>query len=540
MVTVGKVNRLISKVARFLFYGTLCCASIIYLAQLITHFPFFDETINARYLWLIVNGYRPHVDFFCIYPTLGYFLTAPYFTLFPDSSLVVLALRFISAAIVVLMGVIYWSHGSSILRAPIVVLLPFFLVITDPATGAFLSEYSLDHMAALAALWAMVLMMSKPGAMRLVLCSALCVISFFLMPKYHLPLFFGLVGYLWTYYFQTRRLSHLVFCVSSGALAAILAILIAFALNHASIAENFRFAYLFNLSLSSVLKARISNTPLFGAVGSHLANFFCQHLLLAALYAWGIAGWFRYSMKNWRLQDQRVLAGGGILTGCLLSMFSSSMYTEQYLIPPLLCFGLFMPFSLSEIASGAARKYITAALVLVVFYMLALRVGPAAEGFRETPLNSRGNTAIERKLLGEVILAPPGVAVLSDYTKLLQMIPKNEVIVAAWPYHPLFRRDLTFQIYDDLPSLSLGLSKDDPLHETFAPGTFKAALDSHPPALIVLEGMDEYYPQKWNVIASEFLSRQNDRYVLCPTSFIKAYVRRDLLDRSSTSSPGAK
>ncbi|GAM08748.1 hypothetical protein OR1_01022 [Geobacter sp. OR-1] len=182
-------DTLTDKAINVLFVAAIFISVIIYLLHIVTHFPFFDGSIHIRYLWLLSAGYRANVDFFCFYPTLGYFITLPYFKLFPESAFVLLALRLFAATTIALIGLTYYCHGRRISRDWVLALLPFLLISTDRSIGVFFSEYSIDHLAALAAILAMSLVMSEPGFLRLVLCTMLSLTSLFIMPKYHFPLF---------------------------------------------------------------------------------------------------------------------------------------------------------------------------------------------------------------------------------------------------------------------------------------------------------------------------------------------------------------
>lgn len=523
---------LMDRGTKYLFIGVIFISTLIYLLHIVTHFPFFDGTIHARYLWLIAHGYRANVDFFCIYPTLGYFLTLPYFSLFPESSYVLLALRLFSAVLIACLAIVYYQHGRRLSNYWIIALLPFILIGTDRSVGVFFSEYSIDHFAALTAIWALTIIMSAPRFGKLVLCTALAVASLFFMPKYHYPLFFGLLGYLWTFYAREKRPLLLVGGLLAGAAAALVAIGAVFLLNHGSLVNNFKYAYLFNFKLANVMDERLPDSPLFAPMINHAQIFLRHHPFLLTVYALGIAGWGRYVVKTWPRPDHYVWGGGGILLGCLLSTSVTTIYTEQYLTPLLLCLALFVPFIFSEVISSRnSIRYLRAVLVVIVFCMLVVRLDHVADEFQLTPSNSRGNTVIERTLLGEVIMAPTGINILNEYDRLLDIIPENETVVAAWPYQPIFRRDLTYQIYDDLPSLSMGLSQNTSLRKTFAPNTFRKALEKSPPALIILQGMDEYFPLGWDKVAADFIARSRDLYVTYTTLFLKAYIRKDLLDR---------
>lgn len=527
----SKFNRLADQTTNFLFIVAIFISAIIFLLHIVTHFPFFDGTIHLRYLWLLSCGYHSNIDFFCLYPTLGYYLTLPYFNLFPESAFVLLALRLFSAAIVALIGLTYYSHGKRISQDWVVALLPFLLISTDRSIGVFFSEYSIDHIAALAAIWAMTIIMSEPRFDRLVLCIMLSVISLFVMPKYHFPLFFGLLGYLWDYYCRSKKASAALFALLSGLLAALLLVAAVFALNGGSLINNFKYAYLFNFRFSSVLDEQIGTSPLFSPVFIYVASFLRHHSVLSVSFLFGIVGWIRYSRTRWSMPDRHIWGGWGILTGCAISTLSDAVYCEQYITPVLLCIALFVPYAFSEMVSSAHTiRFMRLMFVAFMLYRLVFRLDRVADEFDLTPYNSRGNTATSRKLLGEITMAPTGINILNEYDDLLDIIPENEKVVAAWPFHPLFRRDLTFQIFDDRPSLSLGFLKNDPLMKTFAADTFKTALEQTPPALIVLKNLDEFYPPGWDRVAAEYISSHSYLYEKYSTRLFEGFIRKDLLE----------
>ncbi|WP_152609901.1 hypothetical protein [Geobacter sp. OR-1] len=525
------LHSLADKAINSLFITSVFISAIIYLLHIVTHFPFFDGSIHTRYLWLLSSGFKANVDFFCIYPTLGYFLTLPYFKLFPESAFVLLALRLFSAVVVALLGLAYYSHGRRISADWVVALLPFLLISTDRSIGVFFSEYSIDHLAALAAILAMTIIMSEPGFFRLALCSALSLISLFIMPKYHFPLFFGLLGYLWVCYATYRKPSMVISGLCAGAISALAIIFAIFSLNHGSIIDNFKYAYLFNFRFTSVLDEQIGSSPMYSPVIVYVWTFLRHHLLLSFSYAVGIYAWLRYAVSGWRKPDPLIWGGGGILLGCFLATLFDAVYCEQYITPVLLCLALFVPVAYSEtVSSQRTIRYARYLFVTIAFAILVARLDRVADEFHLTAYNARGNTATTRTIIGEVTMAPTGINILNEYDDLLALIPKDETVVAAWPFHPLFRRDAAFQIFDDRPSLSGAFQERDPLSRSFAPETFMNALEKSAPALIVPQNLDEFFPPGWDLVVQDFLSRHRHLYEEYATNMYKGYIRKDLLE----------
>lgn len=516
---------------KILFVAAAFMAMIVYILHIVTHFPFFDGTVHVRYLWMISSGLRANVDFFCIYPTLGYFLTLPFFRLFPESAFVVLALRLFSALMIALVGVVYYYHGKKIINDWKIALLPFLLICTDRSIGVFFSEYSTDHIAALIALWAMTMFVQEESRfVRIALCSMLSLLSLFIMPKYYLPLISGWIGYATACYLKTRKAWPVIAGALSGGGAALLLVVLVLTANNDSIANNIKYSFLFNYRFTSVLEEHVGNSPLYASVLSYLLSFFRYHPVLSFSFILGYLGWFRHAVKDRVTLDHVTLGGGGILLGCVLSTLSNAVYCEQYIAPFILCSALFVPFAFSEIVSTAGtRRIIRSALVVAAFSIIAVRLDHVADEFDFTPYNSRGDTQTSRKLLGKIAMAPTGINILNEYDDLLDIIPRNERVVAAWPFHPLFRRDLTFQVFDDRPSLSFGFDKDDPVMKTFSPEYFKQALEQSPPALIALNNLGEHYPPGWDAVAAEFIERHADLYEKYSTKLYEGYIRKDLL-----------
>lgn len=71
--------------------GAVVLSIVVILMHLLTHFPFFDKAVQVRYLGLFISGLTPNVDFYCVYPTLGYILNFPFINIFPESVFIVLA-----------------------------------------------------------------------------------------------------------------------------------------------------------------------------------------------------------------------------------------------------------------------------------------------------------------------------------------------------------------------------------------------------------------------------------------------------------------
>jgi tetratricopeptide (TPR) repeat protein len=103
--------------------------------------------------------------------------------------------------------------------------------------------------------------------------------------------------------------------------------------------------------------------------------------------------------------------------------------------------------------------------------------------------------------------------------------------VALYLFHPLLRRDLTWVTFDEIPSLSQFLSPGDPALKYFERGYFSEALESNPPAMIALYGLDANYPPGWQGICTDFVRRHMNSYAVfaVDTNNIHIFLRRDLV-----------
>jgi hypothetical protein len=509
--------------------GLVILSAIIILFHLLTHFPFFDETLHVHYLWLFSSGLKPNVDFLCMYPPLGYILTFPFFRLFPESAFVLLALRGLAVVMAAFVGLLFYVHGCRAAQDWSAALLPYLLVITAPGIGSFVVEYSIDHLAAVAAFGAMLIFFNTPGLGTVALASALCVTSVVITPKYPLPLFFGMVSYLGAaVYFNHRKAVLLLAAAAFGAVAALLVVWLLFYLNHASLLAGLRYSDLLQYRWRKI-------TGLFGGgKGSpptllYIWWFLVSNPVVGLAIVAGVAGWAR---QSWRGPKRAAAcAGGGILLGTLLACLLVRSFLEQYITPVMLCLVMFVPFAFSLFASAAASRLLRLLLVLGAGITLVVQLGVVAQEFQKTPWNARASTATSQRILHRVDAVPPCPAWLTEYAALLNYIPRNERVVAVWPFHPLFRRDLTMIVVDEIPSFATALPENDPLRRAFDPAVFREALEKSPPALIALFKLEQNYPPGWKAVAEDFLSRHQDLYVLLRIGSHKVSIRRDLVEK---------
>jgi hypothetical protein len=502
-------------------------AVVLMVLRGLTHVPFFDETMHARFLWLLSIGLRPEADFFTNYPILGYILSLPYLRLFPESAYVVLALRALSVAVTCLIAFLLFCHGRKISGNGVDGLLPVLLIVAAPDIGAFLVEYSIDSFAALAAIGAMTLFFRPSRPAYVALACALSLFSVTITPKYSLLLLLGLPVYLTISFLPAdwRRTTRMASVALAGTLVAALLVALLYHLVDTSFVDNFR--------LSHVLMARfrmhIASLPLPETPLTLVWVFVSHHPVLIMVLAAGIAGWVR---NAWRCGGLTHLPGAAILLAVAVSLLvlKTNLLFEQYLAPLLFCTALLAPYIFPDRESGPWVRWYRLSLLVAAAATIAFQFSSAVQEFRETPLNVRSACSlIGRKT--RVAMSPPMLTILKNYDACLHLVPKDERVLAVWPYHPLFRRDLTWLTYDEVPSYGEYLAADDPALKNFAPEVLLEALERTPPAYIVPARLEQNYPPGWKDVCDDFLKRHAPNYVKSGVF----YFRRDLLlQRSDT------
>lgn len=519
-MTTKRTAEILESLVNPLAAAAVVLGLVIFVFHILTHFPFFDESVRVRFLWLMSSGLKPNVDYFTPHPSLGYLLTLPFMRLFPGSPIAVLALRCLSLLLFVAIGALLSFHGWKVRRDWVLGLIPFLLVATAPAISSYVAEFSIDHLAALAALGAGVLLFTEPTPWKTGVLAALSCVSLLIMPKYLFPLLLGMAGYLAASYRNTGKLFVPIGAAASGLLLTVLAVALFFQLNGMSLP--------FDINHTHLLLARLAssgNSNVASAGSPFTLEYVAEHLLLnpvlAVAIVLGFVGWLRHARRE---GSQVPWAGGGFLLGAVIASLTTRSFFEQYVTSVLLCLVLYVPYAFPVARSGMGLTTLRLVLVFSALVTLTVHFRDAAMEFRKTPYNGRGDTPIHRRVLGSVAMSNPGISILADYDQILAMIPTNETVAAVWPRHPLFRRDVTFVTFDDVPTHALGLPLDDPLRRQFAPETFFLALERKPPAFIAPAGMEVNYPPGWQRVALDFLERHGDRYA----AFAGGYLRRDL------------
>lgn len=528
-------DRVADAVARGAAIASVALAVAILAVLALTRVPFFDEALRIHYLWLLSSGLSSNVDFFAPHPMPGFLLTLPLVRLLPESPSAIVPLRILSILLAGGIGALFALHSRRVANDWIPGLLSFLLVVTAPAIGAYHVEYSVDHMAALSAFGAIYLFFSEPSPRRIAAAAALAFASAAIMPKYMLPLMLGMSGWLLASVRENGRAWPPLGAAVAGVAIGALAVLLVCGLGGESPVRNFRYAFLLQYRYAVGEGRFLAGSAAFDPTLVYAWEFMLANPVAGLALAAGVAGWLAGALRP----GGRLLSGGGgVLCGAIASGLLTHSFKEEYLSPVLLCLAFFLPaaFASPRLSPGLKRA---ARLLLALGTLATLAAGAAAspKAFRETPLNVRGVTPTLLRLVGDigVVTVPSWRDFASNYERLLEIVPRNERVVAVWPIHPMFRRDLTFITYDEVPSHAVALPADDPLRRSFDPARFREALEAAPPALIATPWLEENYPPGWRVVVDRFLSVHGDRYVPLEGGFAPGmgpvYIRRDLAPR---------
>lgn len=507
----------LDKSSRFLVAAAAAVAVYLLVIQALVHFPYYDESMHMRQLWRISTGMKPGVDFFSSYPALAYLFLSPVLKLFPETAYVLLVFRFISIFVFIAVATLIFNHGQRVAKDREAALLPLILLASTDAIGSFFVEFSIDHYAALAAVGAMVLLFQKPEIRKAALASALAFLSLLLTPKYVFPMFFGFLGYLSAAYFTDKSIKKLIPGIAAGGAATVIMAALVFWAYDISLIDN--------IKTSHLLAPKMVMEKDWGYLALAILDTFKYEPLYGAIAVLGVAGWAKRSFGS---RDTVSLAGAGILAGIAVHCFWIKFHLEQYQTPVYVTLALFAPFAFSLFGQNTASKAVKTALSLAVLVAVIVQVPAAHKEFDRTVMNFRGAS-----VTGEV-LGPPCVKVLPYYDKLLEVIPKEEKIVALWWNNPLFRMDITGVLGDDRPSFSALLEKDDPLQRFFKPEYLKAELEKEPPALIDFFMLPDNYPPGWEDILWDYVVKNSDNYRVAVSpidSRIKMALRADLADK---------
>jgi tetratricopeptide (TPR) repeat protein len=515
---------------------------ILQTLRLLSHAPFYDETLHVRFIWLLSTGMKPEADYFCQYPVLAYICTLPFVKLLPESAYWLLALRGLSMIASCLLALLFYRRGKDVVGNGAAGLLPFLLIVAAGDNGAFLAEYSIDHFAALAAIGALVLILRPSGPVGLGMACGLAVLSVAFTPKYILPLSFGILGAAVAAVLAPtwRRKGALLAAAVLGGLAAVSIVALLYWLANISIADNFRYSHV--LMSRFKLDTQHQQSPM--TLSTLLATFVLQHVVLTAVLVSGVVFW---ACRVRRERPNEWLPGAGVMLGlAAFTLAWKHLSAEQYMAPILLSTALFAPYSFPSSPDYQRHGRVGARLLKWARWSLFVLVGMTisfeyfrvAGEFREPVWNVRSTASIGLRgdATARTLVQPPLLKTLRFYQTCLALIPKGERVVATEPYHPLLRMDLTWVTFDERPSLSQFMSPDDRARAEFSPQAFRAALEKNPPAYIALHRLDSNYPPGWEAVCRDFLHRRASEYEVFDVDNFgnTVAVRKDLVHDSST------
>lgn len=480
--------------------------------HLVTHDLFYDETMHIRYVWRIANGAVPYKDFWCHYPALVYLLSAPVLRALPESAFNVFVMRAMSLPIVAALAALFAYHSRRVCKSWLPGFAMLCAVVTTPPLARFLVEYSTDHLACLAAVAALVLGI-RPRTPRALYAAIVCaVLSFVAMPKYTYMLGFGLLGGFVSLCatLPTRRAWLVLFARCAGvAIVTLAAIALVLSMTGTSRYDY----YLFAFAMQARYSVAVRTDWLFTALFRFLINFPVPGLAIAA----GLLSWAWYAR---RLRLRQCWGELGMLAGVLLFTLVTPHRYEQYLWPAVVCLLLFTPYIVTVPfvpRADVAVSAVAAVCCIVVLY----QAWQARDDFGRTPSCSRGFVVHGYTL--------PAWRHLHLLQQLLDIIPSNETVVAAWHHHPLFRTDLTYVTQDERPSKQDFLPASDPRRRAFEPQTLVQALRQRPPAYISLYQSTVNQPPGWFEALTNFLHAPSVPYADIASPYGPMFIRRDLL-----------
>jgi hypothetical protein len=505
------------QITRYLTVSAVVAGIFLLLLRALVHYPFFDESIHVRYLWMISSGMKPGIDFFSAYPVLAYLFIEPFFKSFPESAYVLLALRFLSIFVFAAMGVVLYNHGQSVAKDWTVALSPLVLLAASGNVGPFMVEFSIDHYAALAAVGAMALFFRDPKPLNIGAAAALCLLSVAITPKYALPLFFGLVGYAAAGWLSRRQTKQLAIALGAGAMAATLLVILAYALFEVSLIENIKMAH--------IIGSKIQLGKHGDVLAMDVFSNFLKRPLLGAVLLLGAAGWAK---RSWRKKDATALAGAGILLGIIIYCLRIRFPLEQYQTPVYVSLALFVPFGMTIFSGDTAAKIARGLLAAGVLAVALGQIPSVGSEFRQTSLNFRDADK------PGVVNSPCGLAALANMESLLERIPRDEPVIAMWIHNPFFRKDIADMMADDRPSFTKIIDRNDPLYRFFDPAILQAELRKSPPAFIDTIMLETNYPPGWDKIVKDYVAANMNLYQPVPSPVLKGFgyfIRKDLMNR---------
>jgi hypothetical protein len=389
--------------------------------RVLSHAPFFDESLHVRFLWLLSTGLKPEADYFCNYSTLAYIVAVPLVKMLPASVYILLVLRGTSVVVCCLIALVFFRHGRDSVGSGIAGLLPCLLIVAAPDIGAFLAEYSIDHLAALTAIGAMTLFFRPRGAIGVGTACGLSLLSVAITPKYILPLFFGLLGALVAALYPPdwRRRGTIAAAAVVASLAAALLVVGLFWLANVSLTDNFRYS----LVLVSRFKLSTQNRDPVPPLGILALQFVSRHWLLTIVLLAGLACW------GFRRRREGLLAslpGAGVILGMAAFTFLAwkSLRLEQYMTPMLFSAALFAPYGFPNKYAGKLLRWLQWLLLAAAALVVSVQLWKVPCEFREAAYGARSAESLGLQP-DQVFTQPPVLKYLVSMTPSCIMFLKT-------------------------------------------------------------------------------------------------------------------
>ncbi len=514
-------GRPLDRLTAGLMVFALLGATAVAVIRILTHYPFHDECLHVHNLYLMSLGLEPHRDFWCNYPVAGYALTSPVLAMLPATTGTFLVLRFLMLAPILGAGWLFSVHGRRISGRFIWGAAPAALILIMPSPGRFLAEYSIDHLAMVAAAGAIVLAFARPRPLRIGAATALGLLSVVITPKYGMPLALGTAGLILSAVIPAGRRRASLAAVGIGVVVAGLISLGLYGMAGTSPAENLRYSY----RLMATYKLATDAAPVSLAFSTF--TILLRNLPLLALIAAGVFGFARAVKAD---GPTRHLGPAGLLLGTLAMLILTRTYMMQYVVPALIVPALFAPFARRLFATDRAARWGDAGLVAVTLGAVGLGLVLALSEFERTPFNVRdpGGPVARNSV---VMMKEPALPMLRKVQRLLDQVPLDERFLASPQMGLIFRRGLTWLTADENPSLSALLPEDDPARRFFEADHLRARLAETAPAFICLSALEHNFPEGWRAIVEEYLRRNRGLYVPVP-GLPEAWLRSDLASGS--------
>ncbi len=494
----------------------------------ITHPPFFDETLHIHLTWLISEGRAPHQDFWCQYPVLGYLVTLPLLRLFPETPCAILGLRFFTVLFVAMIGGLLAVHGRRVAKSWLWGIIPFLLVILTPKLADFFYEWSIDFPAALLAVGAMVLLFREPTWLRLGFGTALVLFSVLITPKYAAPLLGALGAYSIYSCRYLRSASKTIGVVFGSALATWGMIWCIYQLGGCSLREDLIWTHLFMYRWTALVE--IETVPI--RLGETAFFFLIKHWFIGLLVLGGIIGWIITSFRPVRVS---AWTGSGILVSLIISLIMLRKYQEQYLAPVMVCLVLFVPHLFLVCRRFRWRGLLTLALLIFALRAALFQIEARADRILRADREVRDPRTESVRGIGKNV--PSAIETICVMEELLELTPPGERVVGIWKYHPIFRFDQTFITSDCGRSFSRAIDPSHKVYGYFQPEYFAEELEKAPPAYISLYQVNENYPPGWLEVCISFLKRHRDNYRKIELNGDPIFIRHDLFEREGAEPP---